>query len=318
MTALAKRSQAELVKRAHDYAEQARAQSTRRAYRSDWADFCGWAADHGFATAPPVAGEIVALYLAELAERGKALSTIQRRLAAIAEVHAVAGAASPRSSVALREVLRGIRRTYALEGKRAEGKAALELAALRKVSAAIPQWLIGRRDRALLVVGWAGGFRRSELAALELGDLEEREKGIVVHVRRSKTDQAGRGAAKVLPYGSDPLTCPVRTLHTWLDSAAIAKGRVFRSVDQHSRVGEALTGRAIAKIIKARVAAVGLDPSRFSGHSLRAGFCTTAARAGKHPRSIMNQTGHRSAEMVLKYVRAAELFDDNAAIGLGL
>jgi integrase len=318
--AIARRAVIELeTQAAQKFVEAARAESTRAAYRSDWRHFVKWCESRGYRSAPPVAGELVALYLADLAavER-RALSTITRRLAAIAEAHAIAGLPSPRGTPALREVLRGIRRTYALAGKRTDGKAALELAELRTASAALPSWLIGLRDRAVLVVGWTGGFRRGELAALELDDLELSKKGYTVRVGRSKTDQTGEGQTKILPYGSDPLTCPVRSLQAWIDAAEIKKGRVFRRVDRHSNVGEALSGFAIAQIVKRRVAAVGLDPAKFAGHSLRAGFCTTAAKAGKHVRSIMNQTGHRSSAMVLRYVRSAELWDDNAAIGLGL
>jgi len=308
----------EVAGRAKAFAKDARSEATRRAYRSDWSDFVGWTKEKGFAAGPPVPGEIVALYLADLAGDKKALSTIVRRLAAISEACALAGAPSPRTAPALREVLKGIRRRYALEGRRQKGKAALELEALRKVVSACPTWLIGLRDRALLVVGWAGGFRRSELAALELEDLEERAEGIVVRVRRSKTDQAGAGQTKVLPFGSDPSTCPVRTLKTWLEAAGVDKGRVFRSVDQHSHVGESLSDRAIADVVKRRVAEAGLDPRKFAGHSLRSGFCTTAAKCGKNARAIMAQTGHRTAEMVLRYVREADLFEDNAAVGIGL
>lgn len=307
-----------LATRARAYARDARSSSTREAYRADWADFSGWAKRKGLAAAPPVAGELVAIYVAELADQGKAWATIARRVAAISQVCALAGGPSPRTSSALREVMKGVRRRYALEGRRQKGKTALELEALRRVVSGLPAWLIGLRDRALLVVGWTGGFRRGELAALELEDLEERPEGFIVHVRRSKTDQAGKGQTKILPYGSDPSTCPVRTLKTWLEVAGVTSGRVFRSVNQHSHVGERLSGRAIADVIKRRVGEAGLDPAKFSGHSLRAGFCTTAAKRGKNPRAIMAQTGHRSAEMVLKYVRAANVFEDNAATGIGL
>lgn len=318
-----------LVKKARELANDARSEATRRAYRADWRDFSAWCVAHQFRAAPPVPGEIVALYIADLAEQGKALSTIARRLAAIAEAHAMSGHLSPRGAPALREVLRGIRRRYALDGKRSEGKAALELEQLRMVSKAMENhgtWLSTLRDRAILVCGWAGGFRRGELAALELADFELREKGYVVTVRRSKTDQTGRGEKKILPFGSDPMTCPVRSFDRWVYASAIGDipegkdkaGRVFRSIDRHGNVGRALNGRAIAQIVKARVAAAGLDPENFSGHSLRAGFCTTAAKAGKNPKAIMAQTGHRSVEMVLRYVRDAGIFEDNAAMGLGL
>jgi integrase len=151
-----------------------------------------------------------------------------------------------------------------------------------------------------------------------MSDLELRSEGYVVTVRRSKTDQVGEGQKKAIPFGSNPATCPVRTVQTWLAAADIAAGRVFRSVDRHGNIGESLEPRAVAEIIKRHCKAAGIDPAEFSGHSLRAGFCTTAARAGKSPRSIMSQTGHRTIEMVFRYVRDAKLFEENAAMGIGL
>jgi integrase len=178
--------------------------------------------------------------------------------------------------------------------------------------------LVGRRDRALLVVGFAGAFRRSELAALELGDLEKRPEGYVVTVRRSKTDQEGRGQQKGLPYGSDPATCPVRTLDAWLSAAEITEGRVFRSIAWHGAIGASLSPRAIAQIVKRHCELAGLEPSKYGAHSLRSGFVTTAARAGKSTRSIMDQTGHRTVAIVFGYVKSAALFEENAAMGIGL
>jgi integrase len=308
----------ELAGSAREYARDARAPSTRLAYNRDWRAFVRWARSKGFVQSPPIPGEIVALHVAELADVGKSFSVISRRVTTIAQACSLAGEASPFASPALREVLRGIKRRYALDGKRPKGKAALELEDLRKVLAVCPRWLNGLRDRALLVVGWTGAFRRSELAALEVADLEERPEGYAVHIRRSKTDQLGKGQTKILPFGSDVNTCPVRTLKAWLEVAGVVDGRVFRSVDQHSNVGAGLTGRAVADMIKRRVADAGLDPKKYAGHSLRSGFCTTAAKRGKNPKAIMAQTGHRTAEMVLRYVRAANLFEDNAATGVGL
>ncbi len=325
---LARYDPAELARRAQATANAALSPATRKAYGADWRDFRAWCEAHSFRAGPPCPGELVALYLNDLFERGPflagkgrepcALSTITRKLAAIAQAHAAIGADTPRASPALRQVLKGIRRKLAEQGRRSKGKAALELGALREVAIAAGSYLIGRRDRAILVFGWAGAFRRSELCALELGDLEERAEGYVVTLRRSKTDQAGQGQKKAMPFGSNPTTCPVRTVKAWIDAADLKEGRLFRSVDRHGNVGASLDPQTIAAIIKRHCKAAGLDPREFSGHSLRAGFCTTAARAGKSPRSIMSQTGHRTIEMVFRYVREAKLFEENAAMGIGL
>lgn len=322
----------DLARRAQATADQALAPATRRAYAADWRDFVAWCASLGMHAGPPVAGEIVALYLQELFEHGSyltrprepaQLSTITRKLAAITQANLAVGADTPRASPACRLVLKGIRRQCAELGRRPVQKAALVLEQLRTTSEKMATQRKFResailRDRALLVFGWAGAFRRSELAALELADLEKRAEGYVVTVRRSKGDQFGAGQKKALPYGSHPLTCPVRTIDAWIAIAKIESGRLFRSIGNGGHIGESLSPLGVANIIKRHVKKAGLNPKDYAGHSLRAGFCTTAARAGKAPRSIMAQTGHRSVEMVFRYVREAELFDENAAMGIGL
>lgn len=304
------------AERAQAYADNARSAATRLAYAGDWKRFCAWCAERD--VQPPTPGGLVAIYLAELADQGKKASTIGRALAAISQAHALLGDSEIRRSPAVREVLAGIRRRLAELGVRPEGKSALVLEQLRKVSETVPNWVIGQRDRAVLVFGFAGSFRRSELAALDLLDLELGAEGYRVKIRRSKTDQLGAGRVVGVPYGSNPITCPVRCLQAWLELADIGTGRVFRSIDRHGNIGKGLTGRAIAEIVKRRAAAAGLDPRMFSGHSLRSGFVTTAARAGKSPKAIMDQTGHRTLEMVMRYVRDAKIFEDNAAMGIGL
>lgn len=190
---------------------------------------------------------------------------------------------------------------------------------LRAASGALPASLLGKRDRALLLLGFAGAFRRSELAGLEVRDLAFAEDGLEVTLRRSKTDQEGKGSKKGIPYGSDPKTCPVRAVRAWLEASGIAEGPVFREVTRHGHVEAApLSGRSIARVVKRSAEAAGLDPAGFSGHSLRAGLATAAAKAGKSTHAIMRQTGHKSADMVARYVREASLFEDNAAAGIGL
>jgi integrase len=183
----------------------------------------------------------------------------------------------------------------------------------------VPGTRVGLRDRALLLLGFAGAFRRSELVGLDVTDLELSSGGLVVTLRRAKTDQEGRSRRVGIPYGSSERTCPVRSLQAWLDSARISDGPVFRSLDKFQRVqNRRLSDKAVARIVKRRAAAVGLDPARYAGHSLRAGLATSAAAGGASERVIMAQAGHRSADMVRRYIRGGNLWRENAASLAGL
>ena len=185
--------------------------------------------------------------------------------------------------------------------------------------AGLPEGLLGIRDRALLLVGFAGAFRRSELVGLDIADLDFNHDGLTVTLRRSKTDQEGEGRKVGLPYGSNPSTCPVRSLQAWIEASAIEAGPVFRSVNRHGRLQpDRLSDKAVALVVKRRAEAAGLDPSRYAGHSLRAGLATAAANAGVSERAIMAQTGHRSVQMVRRYIRDGSLFRENAAAKVGL
>jgi integrase len=186
------------------------------------------------------------------------------------------------------------------------------------MTAALPGSLLGLRDRALLTLGFAGAFRRSELVALDVTDISFTADGLEVALRRSKTDQEAAGRKVGIPYGSLRITCPVRALRAWLDAAVITEGAVFRSVNRWSALGDRLSDKAVALVVKRHAATIGLDATKFAGHSQRAGLATSAAKAGKSERAIMNQTGHRSAAMVRRYIRDASLFSDNAAAGIGL
>lgn len=306
----------ELIRAAREYIQASKAENTLRAYRGDWADFSTWCEEKGLCPLP-AAPETVVLYISALADAGRKTSTIRRRLASISRAHQAAGQASPTRAVAVREAWRGIARRH---GTAPQGKAPILVEMLRAMVAALaPNTLIGRRDRALLLLGFAGAFRRSELVGLDVSDIEETDDGLVVHLRRSKTDQEGAGRKIGIPYGSDPATCPVRALRAWLEASGIAEGPLFRPVNRHGQVGDRrLSDKAVALIVKRAAEAAGYDPARFSGHSLRAGLATAAAAAGKSERAIMEQTGHKSAAMVRRYIRDGSLFRDNAASGIGL
>ena len=258
---------------------------------------------------------MVALYLTERAET-LAPSTLNRRMAAISVRHQDHGLDSPTHNPEVRAVLTGIRRTTGTAQRQVTPASIGEVS--RRV-AQLPDTTVGTRDKAVRLVGFAGALRRSELVALSVGDLKGRDEGIRVTLRRSKTDQERKGREVALPYGSDPQTCPVTALRGWLDHAAITRGPIFRSVDRHGNVSTArLSDRAVANIVKRAAEGAGLDPTEFSGHSLRSGFATTAAAAGANERQIANQTGHTSMEVLRRYIRHGSLFTDNAATRLGL
>ncbi len=299
---------------ARDYARLAKAPNTRRAYRADWADFTAWCRAHD-RTPLPAAPETVALYLAALAGHRKT-STLTRRLSAISQAHQVAGHPSPTKDQSVRAVAAGIRRT---KGTAQEGKAPAVTADVRLMVAALPATLMGRRDRALLLLGFAGAFRRSELVALDVADVAEQPEGLAVTIRRSKTDQEGAGRTVGIPYGSHYESCPVRALRAWLAAAGIAHGPLFQAIDRH---GHLLPGRlspqSVARAVKRAAVAAKLDPAKYAGHSLRAGLATAAAAAGVSERAIMAQTGHKSLPMVRKYIRGGSLWQENAAAEVGL
>jgi integrase len=300
---------------ARTYLAHAKARNTLRAYRTDWADFTTWC-DEQSLPALPATPETVARYLTARAGTVR-VSTLQRRLSAINQAHAAKGY-PPISLRAepLRSVWAGIRRVH---GVAQRGKAPVVTAALRAMVRQLPDSLIGLRDRALLLLGFAGAFRRSELVALTVADLAFHGDGLTVTLRRSKTDQAGAGRQVGIPYGSHRETCPVRAVQAWLAAAGISEGPVFRGITRHGQVQPAaLSDKAVALIVKRWAAAAGLDPAQYAGHSLRAGLATAAAQAGVPERVIMAQTGHRSVTMVRRYIRTGSLFRENAAAEVGL
>lgn len=299
---------------AREFARHSKAESTLRGYRADWRHFCEWCQAHGTA-ALPATPESVAAYIAECAGRLK-VGSIQRRLNAIAEAHKAMGLESPTTAGIVRNTLKGIRRTL---GTATTPKAPTLTDDIRAMVDAADAGLIGARDRALILLGFAGAFRRSELVALDIEDCAFGKDGLTVTLRRSKTDQDGAGRKIGIPYGSNPETCPVRTIQAWIEAAAISSGPLFRSLNRHGQVQPGrLSGIDVARIIKKLALRACLDPAKYAGHSLRAGHATSAAIAGASERSIMKQTGHRSVQMVRRYIRDGSLFRENSAGKLGL
>jgi site-specific recombinase XerD len=300
--------------RAREFARHSKAQNTLRGYRSDWRDFSRWCEENGLSPLPAIP-ETVAAYIAECAERLK-VGSIQRRLNAITEAHKAMGLESPTSTGIVRATIKGIRRT---KGTGPVQKAPTLIDDIRAMVEATDAGLIGARDRALILLGFAGAFRRSELVSLDIEDCAFGKDGLTITLRRSKTDQEGAGRKVGIPFGSNPDTCPVRTTQAWIERAGIMDGPVFRPIHRHGRIQRGrLAGADVARVVKKLVQRAGLDAAKYAGHSLRAGHATSAAIAGASERSIMNQTGHRSVQMVRRYIRDGSLFRENSAGRLGL
>lgn len=301
--------------RVRTYLRNTRAPNTYKAYAADWKQFEAWCAAHALPSVP-AAPQAVTLYLAELGGAGKKLSTITRRLAAIAQVHRLAGYESPSEARPIRELLSGMRRTH---GVAAHGKEALLSDDLRAMMRQFGDSLGDLRDRALLLIGFTGAFRRSELVGIQVEDCQPVPEGLVIQLRRGKSDQEGQGRDVPIPFGSRPETCAVSALRAWLERVPFHSGPVFRGINRHGRISErALTPTAVALLVKKRVRVGGLDPQIYSGHSLRAGFATSAALGGAPEWAIMKQTGHRSRAMLDRYVRLASRFRNNAVSFTGL
>lgn len=262
--------------------------------------------------APP---ETVASYIAECSGRLK-VGSIQRRLNAVAEAHKATGLESPTSTGMVKNTLKGIKRTL---GTATIQKAAALTDDVRAMVDVADSGLIGARDRAMILLGFAGAFRRSELVSLNVEDCAFGKDGLTVILRRSKTDQDGQGRKIGIPYGSNPETCPVRVLQGWIEQVALTSGPIFRSINRHGHLRPGrLSPADVARIVKKLAERAGLDATKYAGHSLRAGHATSAAIAGASERSIMRQTGHKSVQMVRRYIRDGNLFRENSGGKLGL
>lgn len=308
---IASSSLAEDVARAAAHAQNARAVNTRRSYAREWARWEAYALDHG-ASALPASPLVVAAYIAHLDAEGLSPSSLDVAMSAITDRHRAARVALPSNDPVVRDVRAGIR---ARRGTRPRAKAPLSPLDLRAIVEALPATLLGARDRALLLLGFAAALRRAELVALEVDHIAWHREGVIVHVARSKTDQLGEGADVPVHLGSGVL-CPVRALRAWLDATKIERGPIFRRVDRWGRVGSnALTGRAVALIVKKAAERAGLDAEGLAGHSMRAGFATTAARAGANLAEIGRVTRHASEGMIRRYIRQGTAFERNPLRG---
>jgi site-specific recombinase XerD len=302
-----------LLAQASEQARSSRAPRSLRAYESDWTTFAAWCASHQLESLPATV-ETVAAYLAALYEAGYKDATIDRHCASISVVHKTAGHLSPTLTEQIRTQRKGQRRT----AQAPEDKAAplYGLALDRVLAVCDPNTMTGLRDRALVLVGYTGGFRRGELVTLTVEQPRWTDHGVMVWLGRSKNDQEGEGLTKWLPYSRTPARCPVTALDSWLAHAGITTGAVWRRVDQRGRVGAPLVrGERINQIVK-RLAVTAQLPNAadYSAHSLRAGFVTAAAEAGASDRAIARQTGHVAGSRTLHgYVRHSAAHIENAA-----
>ena len=305
----------DLVDRAKDYLSRGEVANTKRAYDGDMKRFREWCEASGVQSLP-AAPETVFLYLTHRADSCK-VSTLVRMLASISVAHKGAGFPTPTSDGRIQELLASIKR---VKGTAPIKKAAATVDRLKPMVAAQREDLKGKRNRAILLVGFAGAFRRSELVALDFADLEFRPgEGVLITLRRSKTDQEGKGETKEIDYGAQESTCPVKALRIWLDAAGITSGPVFRSFDIHGCLQpRRLTAQSVALVVKAAAKEAKLDPSLFSGHSLRSGFCTTAGGKGMLSRTIRKQTGHKGDAMVERYIEEGSRFQENFSRMAGL
>ena len=289
-----------------------KANNTLRAYKSDFRDFGGFCAKHGFKSLPSDP-KIVSLYLTHLSKSSK-ISTLRRRLVSIGVVHKMKGHYLDTKHPVIIENLMGIKR---LKGSKQTGKKPILINHLKQIINVINQEnieeIVKLRNKALILIGFGGGFRRTELISIDYEDLEFVEEGVKITIKRSKTDQFGEGMTKGLPYFTNEMYCPVKNLKNWLKLSKIKNGPIFRRFAKGSSLTKyRLTDQSVVLIIKDCLKQAGIENQNFSGHSLRSGFATVAAESGADERSIMAMTGHKTTQMVRRYIREANIFKNNA------
>ena len=289
-----------------------KANNTLRAYKSDFKDFGAFCAKHGLSSLPSEP-KIISLYLTHLCKNSK-ISTIRRRLVSISMVHKLKGHYLDTKHPIITENLLGIKR---VKGSIQKGKKPLLISHLKSIINVINEQqneeIKKFRDRSIILIGFGGGFRRTELISIDYEDLEFVPEGLKITIRRSKTDQFGEGMIKGLPYFPNEIYCPVTSLKKWLEVSKIKSGPIFRRFSKGSLLTEnRLTDQSVVLLMKKYLDLAGIENKNFAGHSLRAGFATVAAESGADERSIMAMTGHKTTQMVRRYIREANIFKNNA------
>jgi site-specific recombinase XerD len=290
-----------------------KANNTVRAYKSDFNDFGLFCTKNGFKSLPSEP-KIVSLYLTHLATKDAKMSTIKRRLVSIGVIHKLKGHYLDTKHPAIIENIMGIKRR---KGSSQEAKKPLLISSLKKLINVIDKQkkeeIKKLRDRSIILIGFSGGFRRNEIVSLDYNDLDFVPEGLKINLRRSKTDQFGEGHTKALPYFDSTQYCPVVSIKKWIEISKITSGPLFRRFSKGSKLSNnRLTDQTVALLIKGYLNLSGMDSKNYSGHSLRSGFATSAAESGVDERSIMAMTGHKSTEMVRRYIKEANLFKNNA------
>ena len=293
--------------------QSSKAKNTIRAYKSDFKDFGLFCTQNGFKSLPSEP-KIISLYLTQLSTKDVKISTIKRRLVSIGVIHKLKGYYLDTKHPLILENLMGIKRR---KGSIQNGKKPLLINNLKRLINVIDQQKKEQikifRDRTIILIGFSGGFRRNEIVSLDYDDLDFVEEGLKINVKRSKTDQFGEGSIKGLPYFDNSQYCPVLSIKKWIEISKINSGALFRRFTKGSNLSEKrLTDQTVALLIKEYLDLAGINSKNYSGHSLRSGFATSAAEAGAEERTIMAMTGHKSTEMVRRYIKNADLFKNNA------
>ena len=293
--------------------EHSKAPNTIRAYKSDFNDFRLFCSKNGFRSLPSDP-KIVSLYLTHLSTNDSKMSTLKRRLVSLGVIHKLKGHYLDTKHPAIIENIMGIKRR---KGSFQKGKKPLLINNLRRLIDVIDQQknkdIKKYRDRSIILIGFSGGFRRNEIVSLDYDDLDFVSEGLKISIRKSKTDQFGEGAIKALPYFDSTQYCPVVSLKKWIKISNISSGPLFRRFSKGSKLSEnRLTDQTVALLIKEYLQLAGINNKNYSGHSLRSGFATSAAESGVEERTIMAMTGHKSTEMVRRYIKEANLFKNNA------
>ena len=293
--------------------QNSKANNTLRAYKSDFKDFGIFCSQNGFKSLPSEP-KIVSLYLTHLSTKDAKMSTLKRRLVSIGVIHKLKGHYLDTKHPSIIENIMGIKRR---KGSHQKGKEPMLISSLKAIINVIDQQnkedIKKFRDRSIILIGFSGGFRRNEIVSLNLDDLDFVPEGLKINIRRSKTDQFGEGFIKALPYFDSSHYCPVVSLKNWIEISKITSGPVFRRFVKGSKLSKnRLTDQTVALLIKEYLDMAGMDSKNYSGHSLRSGFATSAAQSGVEERSIMAMTGHKSSEMVRRYIKEGNLFKNNA------
>tara|TARA_X000000950_G_scaffold228909_1_gene276543 strand:+ start:49 stop:1005 length:957 start_codon:yes stop_codon:yes gene_type:complete len=292
--------------------QSSKAINTVRAYKSDFNDFILFCSKNGFKSLPSEP-KIISLYLTHLSTKNVKISTLKRRLVSIGVIHKLRGHYLDTKHPSIIENFLGIKRR---KGSAQKGKKPLLINNLKDIINIIDEinkHEIKRfRDRTLLLIGFSGGFRRNELVSLDYDDLDFVKEGLKINIKRSKTDQFGEGTFKALPYFDNQKYCPVLSLKKWIEVSNISSGSLFRRFTKGVRLSKyRLSDQTVAILIKKYLKLAGVESKNYSGHSLRSGFATSAAEAGVEERRIMAMTGHKSTDMVRRYIKEANLFKNN-------